>query len=249
MSNAGLFASVAREYANFRPGYPPELFVWLARASPARGAVWDCGCGSGQASVALAQHFGHVFSHRRVGGADCGRAAARARALLDRSGRRSRSRTALRRPGDGGAGAALVRCGSLLYRGKGVARTGALLAVWNYPRPELIDSELDRIFLDFYRDVVGPYWPPNGGTSRLTTRLCRSLSRNCRTLVWARCSNGISNRYWATSAAGPPPRAIARRWARIRAAACAPRWVRHGRLKAPRARIRLPIGLRVARLA
>src|SRR5580765_3867958 len=62
MSNAGLFASVAREYANFRPGYPPELFGWLARAAPARGAVWDCGCGSGQASVALAEHFAHVFA-------------------------------------------------------------------------------------------------------------------------------------------------------------------------------------------
>src|SRR5689334_16684936 len=62
MSNAGLFASVAREYASFRPGYPPELFAWLARAAPARGAVWDCGCGSGQASVALAEHFSQVFA-------------------------------------------------------------------------------------------------------------------------------------------------------------------------------------------
>ena len=30
MSNAALFTSVAREYAEFRPGYPPELFAWLA---------------------------------------------------------------------------------------------------------------------------------------------------------------------------------------------------------------------------
>ena len=62
MSNAELFKTVAREYANFRPGYPPELFAWLARVSPSRGAAWDCGCGSGQASLALAEHFTHVHA-------------------------------------------------------------------------------------------------------------------------------------------------------------------------------------------
>ena len=62
MSNAQLFSSVAREYANFRPGYPPELFAWLARIAPAREAVWDCGCGSGQASVALAEYFNTVHA-------------------------------------------------------------------------------------------------------------------------------------------------------------------------------------------
>ena len=62
MSNAELFSTVAREYANFRPGYPPALFAWLARISPSREAVWDCGCGSGQASVALAEHFREVYA-------------------------------------------------------------------------------------------------------------------------------------------------------------------------------------------
>src|SRR5688572_11530381 len=62
MSNAELFSTVAREYASFRPSYPPGLFGWLARASAAREAVWDCGCGSGQASTALAEHFGVVHA-------------------------------------------------------------------------------------------------------------------------------------------------------------------------------------------
>jgi len=35
-----------------------------------------------------------------------------------------------------------------------------LLAVWNYPRPRFVDVELDRRFLEFYAGVVGPYWPP-----------------------------------------------------------------------------------------
>ena len=37
---------------------------------------------------------------------------------------------------------------------------GAVIAVWNYPRPEFVDRDIDRPFLEFYRDVVGPYWPP-----------------------------------------------------------------------------------------
>ena len=40
-----------------------------------------------------------------------------------------------------------------------VTRPGALLAVWTYPRPEFVDPALDRVFLDFYANVVGPYWP------------------------------------------------------------------------------------------
>ncbi len=48
MSTASHFTTVAREYASFRPGYPPELFAWLARLVPARDAAWDCGCGSGR---------------------------------------------------------------------------------------------------------------------------------------------------------------------------------------------------------
>ena len=62
MSNTRLFSTVACEYSLFRPGYPDELFEWLARAAPALDAVWDCGCGSGQASVPLAAHFSRVFA-------------------------------------------------------------------------------------------------------------------------------------------------------------------------------------------
>ena len=46
MSNAALFSTVAREYANFRPGYPAGLFAWqlvsrfgLAGPRPQRGWV------------------------------------------------------------------------------------------------------------------------------------------------------------------------------------------------------------------
>lgn len=160
MSNAALFSSVARAYANFRPGYPPELFDWLACVSPARDAVWDCGCGSGQASVALAGHFSQVFATdvapEQIAAA---RAHARVRysvAPAEHSGLQQGS-------------VDLVTVAQALHwfdvtafyaEAARVARPHALLAVWNYPRPRFVDTELDRRFFSFYSQVVGPYWPP-----------------------------------------------------------------------------------------
>ena len=160
MSNAGLFATVAREYANFRPGYPPELFAWLARISPAQDSVWDCGCGSGQASVALAGHFTEVHAtdvapeqiaaakphprvHYSVASAEHSRLPAQSVDLVT-------------------VAQALhwFEVGAFYMEARRVARSEAVIAVWNYPRPRFEDAELDRRFFEFYSQVVGPYWPP-----------------------------------------------------------------------------------------
>jgi SAM-dependent methyltransferase len=160
MSNAQLFATVAREYANFRPGYPPELFAWLARIAPSRDAVWDCGCGSGQASVALAEHF-EVIHATDVAPEQIAAARAHPRvrysvAPAEHSGLAAKS-------------VDLVTVAQALHwfdvdafyaEAARVARPGAILAVWNYPRPQFVDVELDRRFFAFYSEVVGPYWPP-----------------------------------------------------------------------------------------
>ncbi len=159
MSNAALFSTVAREYANFRPGYPPELFAWLARAAPRRDAVWDCGCGSGQASIALAEHFQVVHATdvapEQISAARPHPRVHYAVAPAEHSGLAA-------------ASVDLVTVAQALHwfdvqafhaEARRVARPGALLAVWNYPRPQLVDAQLDRRFLEFYSGVVGPYWP------------------------------------------------------------------------------------------
>jgi SAM-dependent methyltransferase len=159
MSNAGLFSTVAREYANFRPGYPPELFAWLARVSPSLDAVWDCGCGSGQASTALAGHFARVeatdVSPEQI-------AAARPHPQV------RYSVAPAEHSGLGDASVSLVTVAQALHwfdveafyaEARRVAKPGALLVVWNYPRPRFVDAGLDRHFLEFYTEVVGPYWP------------------------------------------------------------------------------------------
>jgi SAM-dependent methyltransferase len=160
MSNAALFSSVACEYATFRPGYPPELFAWLARVSPAHEAVWDCGCGSGQASLALAEHFKVIFA-TDVAPEQIAAAKAHPRVRY--------SVAPAEHSGLADCSVDLVTVAQALHwfdveafyaEARRVARPGAILAVWNYPRPRFADAELDRRFLEFYSDVVGPYWPP-----------------------------------------------------------------------------------------
>ena len=56
------FSGVAGGYASYRPRYAPALFAALAEVAPATDVVWDCACGTGQASVSLAKHFARVVA-------------------------------------------------------------------------------------------------------------------------------------------------------------------------------------------
>jgi ubiquinone/menaquinone biosynthesis C-methylase UbiE len=62
MSFRDHFSAQASVYAEARPGYPPELFAWLAAQCRGHALAWDAGCGNGQASVALAEHFASVHA-------------------------------------------------------------------------------------------------------------------------------------------------------------------------------------------
>ena len=56
------FASVAADYAKFRPGYPSALFDFLATVSPDHELAWDCGTGTGIGAIPLAGRFSAVVA-------------------------------------------------------------------------------------------------------------------------------------------------------------------------------------------
>lgn len=56
------FSQVAATYADARPEYPESLFDWIASIAPGHGLAWEAGCGSGQATRALAPRFARVFA-------------------------------------------------------------------------------------------------------------------------------------------------------------------------------------------
>lgn len=153
------FSSAADAYRAARPDYPAELFAWLAAQCPRRELAVDVGCGNGQASLALAEHFERVIAldpsaaqiaaapqHPRV---SFGVAPAEATGLAD-------------------------SCADLLLAAQAlhwfdfarfwpevrrVLRPGGLFAAITYSLCR-IDPPVDRVVARLYRDLLGPCWPP-----------------------------------------------------------------------------------------
>lgn len=57
-----LFDPMAKQYCQYRPSYPREFIEFVAHAARQRECAWDAGTGSGQAAVALAEHFEQVVA-------------------------------------------------------------------------------------------------------------------------------------------------------------------------------------------
>ncbi|MEG6508118.1 class I SAM-dependent methyltransferase [Methyloligella sp. 2.7D] len=54
------FSARSADYAAYRPGYPAALGDYLASLPETRETALDLGCGSGQLSLLLTEHFDHV---------------------------------------------------------------------------------------------------------------------------------------------------------------------------------------------
>lgn len=153
------FSGHADDYARFRPTYPASLYAFLARAAPAHELAWDCATGNGQAVAGLANHF------KRVVATDASAPQLAHAAALAQVEYRVAEATASGIPA---ASVDLVTIAQALHwfdtpafyaEVRRVARSGAICAAWGYGLMRVapaIDAVLDR----FYRDVVGPYWPP-----------------------------------------------------------------------------------------
>jgi SAM-dependent methyltransferase len=153
------FSSAAPYYARYRPRYPESLFDGLAALAPHRRLAWDCATGSGQAAIALADRFDSVVA------TDASRE--QLAAAVPHSGVRYVQARA-EESGLGEATVGLVTVAQALHwfdrpaffeEARRVLSPGGLLAVWCYDLLE-IDPEIDAVVLRYYRQTVGPYWPP-----------------------------------------------------------------------------------------
>jgi SAM-dependent methyltransferase len=153
------FSEVARGYQAFRPRYPSALFEWLASVSSRRDRAVDVGCGTGQATVALADHFGevvgldpsveqiaHAEPHERVRYAV---APAEATGLPDACADLLVAAQALHWFDQ-------ARLHSEVSR---VARPSAVFAAFTYDLCR-VDPPVDAVVDRLYRGILGPFWPP-----------------------------------------------------------------------------------------
>lgn len=154
------FAPVATDYARFRPIYPQSLFAWLAENAPGRNLAWDCGTGSGQAARDLAGYFERVIA------TDASQAQLDAALPHPRIEYRVASAEASGLPV---ATVDLITVAQALHwfdldrfyaEARRVLRAGGVLAVWSYGVFTVEGSAVDACLQGFYRETVGPYWPP-----------------------------------------------------------------------------------------
>jgi SAM-dependent methyltransferase len=153
------FARVAVSYAAWRPTYPEELFDYLAGLVHCRRLAWDCGAGTGQATMPLANRFESVI------GTDI------SLAMLEQAPRHPRVEYRVAPAEASGlptASVDLVTVAQALHwvdrerfyaEAARVLVPDGVLAVWSYGNPHLESAALQRELSSFYSDVVGPYWP------------------------------------------------------------------------------------------
>ncbi len=152
------FSGHAASYAAYRPGYPPELFRFLAACCDARRQAWDCATGNGQTAVELAGYFDSVIA-TDASGAQV--AAARAHpkvryrvATAEDSGLDDRSIDLIT------VAQALHWFDIDRFFGEAlrVLVPGGVLAAWSYGLCRIAPA-VDALVLELYRRL-DPYWPP-----------------------------------------------------------------------------------------
>ncbi len=153
------FSTGSDAYAARRPTYPAALVDALADLAPGHGLALDVGCGTGQLSTLLARRF------ERVVATDASAAQVAAAAPHERVTYRV---APAERSGLEAGTVDLVAVAQAAHwfdlppfyeEVRRVARPGGVVALVTYGILA-IDEAVDPVFGHFYREVVGPYWPP-----------------------------------------------------------------------------------------
>ena len=153
------FSGHAALYRDARPTYPPALFALLAQQTAAHDLCWDVGCGNGQASVALADHYAAVFasdpSAEQI-------ASATAHPRVHYAVEPAEACSLPARSVD------LVCIAQALHwfdhatfyaEVRRVLKPGGLIAAIGYARTR-VGAEVDAVYRRLYEDITADYWPP-----------------------------------------------------------------------------------------
>lgn len=153
------FSRQADRYTRFRPHYPRKLFAYLASLPRETGRAWDCGTGSGQAAVALAEIFAEVVasdpSARQIEHAESHERVIYLVATAEHCPL----------PDDS---VDLVTVAQAVHwfdldkfyaEVRRVGRPGSVIAIWAYCLAT-ITPQIDAVVQRLYADIVGSYWPP-----------------------------------------------------------------------------------------
>lgn len=152
-----LFSAQSKDYAKYRPQYPQALFDFLLTLVPDRNLAWDCGTGTGQTAIVLADSFEKVW------------ATDISQKQLDNAVERSNITYALEPAHQTSLpdrSVSLVTVSQALHwfdvekfygEVRRVAAAGAIIAVWMYGVFES-DPDTDAIISKYYHETLNGYW-------------------------------------------------------------------------------------------
>lgn len=155
------FGQDAEGYRAFRPQYPAALYEWLAQTAPSRALAWDCGTGSGQAALGLAEHFDRV-----VATDPDARQLAEAEKRANIEYRLAAAEADLDLAGE----VDLIACACSVHwfdlpafyaRAREALKRDGIIAVWTYDWPWTGSPPLDAALETLKTDILGPFWGEN----------------------------------------------------------------------------------------
>ncbi len=153
------FSRRAPLYAQYRPGYPPELFEYIMGFVKEKNIAWDCGTGNGQSASVLSRYFKTVL------------ATDISQNQIDNATQASNIIYAVESAEHTSIAAASVDCitvaqaihwfnfNKFYAEVKRVAKPGAVIAVWTYNLLK-ISSEIDDIISNYHFNFLKDYWDP-----------------------------------------------------------------------------------------
>lgn len=152
------FSEHSKEYSEFRPNYPDDLFSYLASISKQKELAWDCATGTGQVSIGLSHHFSNVIA-TDASSSQISHAMKRKNIMYEvctaeKSNINSHSID-------------LITVAQALHwfdidafgvEVNRVLKNGGVLAVWSYNLMS-VENDIDEIVSHLYGSILGDYWP------------------------------------------------------------------------------------------
>jgi ubiquinone/menaquinone biosynthesis C-methylase UbiE len=153
-----LFSNQASLYAQYRPGYPHELYEYILQHVNNRQLAWDCATGNGQAAVELAHYFDQVMA-TDISEKQLQQAQPHEKITYAVS-------TAEHTPFDNNSFDCITvaqayhwfRFDAFEKEVMRVAKPGAVVAIWGYSLVVCEDQAVNTLINTFYRETVGAYW-------------------------------------------------------------------------------------------
>lgn len=153
-----LFSNQATLYAQYRPGYPRELYEHILQHVNNRQLAWDCATGNGQAAVELAKYFEKVMA-TDISEKQLQQAQPHEKITYSVT-------TAEQTPFAGNSFDCITvaqayhwfRFDAFEKEVQRVAKPGAVVAIWGYSLVVSDNEAINTRINTFYREKVGAYW-------------------------------------------------------------------------------------------